>query len=573
MHLLKDYLSYLAVTSLIVLGYINISPLWVDIGYAKPGIFRLEIPLLLTGLTLLYFSQLTKWSYKYLLPAFPVVITYLGFDTFYNNLGRAPRPSDLNTLWEVFLFSPFLGIGILFTLLTLFFSILLLIHQASKHYSKKAFTKTLACKALAVVILTFLLSTDFYQNFFMAWFNYIPESQRATIRHNGRLSSFFYYFWREKENRKKLLSYASSTVDVGNSLYPGKPVRKANIHLIVLESFLDPRMIEGIRFNRSPLAEELRTLLADGQFSLVHSPVYGGNTAQPEFELLSGIKAYAKVESVEFNVMNGSEVHGFVNRLKENGYKTLGTIATGFGYFNSKQAYKSLGLSDVVYLGKTAVKRSGDRRIFDGDLLNFNLNRVKGLIENDAEPIFNYVLGMYGHMPYDRNKAVRPDIINPNLDDEKIHRIANQFYYRTKALGSYLAKLRAIDPASIIYVTSDHLPPVFNRHIRYSQDNYTNIALLFDAGSLVDVSGKHYYEIPWLLWDKLVKGTDQRLVKIETTSTSLSDHPNSAARQLATLAPANKWHGENIPSPGKAPLTEQQPTMEELYFKTLYESL
>jgi len=441
MHLVKDYLSYLLLTILLVLGYINISVLWVDIRFFKPGLFRTEIPLVAAGLTILYFAKLRNRCSRYLLPVAPIILIYLGFDLFYNNLGRAPRPSDLHTIREVILFSPATGAGILLFMLAPLLPIGLLLWSAARVYPRKKFAKLLLYKTAAAITCTLLLSIALSYDH-ERWFRYIPQSQKATIRHNGRISSFIYYFWHEKENRKKLLTYAPGNVDIVHTLYPGKPSRRPNIHLIVLESFVDPRMIKGAQFNRSPLAEELQRLIGEKGF------------------------AYARIESVEFNVMNGGEVHSFVHQLKANGYRALGTIATGFGYFNSKQAYKSLGLTDVVYLEEMGLPRPGD---------------------------LNYLLGMYGHMPYDRNPVLRPDIIHAtNPENETLNRIANQFYYRTRALAAYLEELLTIDPDSIIYVTSDHLPPIFGQTLRYAGDNYTNIALMLDSGEHIDVSGRHY---------------------------------------------------------------------------------
>ena len=565
MRLVKDYLFYLLVTILLVLGYINASVLWVDIRYAKPALFRTEIPLLALVLTILYFGKLQSRFSKYLLPLTPIILAYLGFDLFYNNLGRAPRPSDLRTIQEVLLFSPLIGTGIILFLMAPLASVGLLLGQAAKAYPRDEFLRLLQYKAIAAVTCILLLYAvfSFYHE---SWFRYIPQSQKATIRHNGRISSFIYYFWHERENREKLLAYTSDSVQIGDTLYPGEPLRTPDIHLIVLESFIDPRMVEGVRFNRSPLAEELRRLLGKRGFDLVYSPAYGGNTAQPEFELLSGIKAYAKVESVEFNVMNGGAIHAFLHRLKTHGYRTLGTIATGFGYFNSKQAYRSLGLDDVVYLEEGDLPRQGDRRVFDGDLFQANLQRIRKRIAEGKGPVFNYLLGMYGHMPYDRNPRLRPDVIQVTPANERLRRIANQFYYRTRALGNYLEELLAIDPDAIIFVSSDHLPPIFGPTLRYSEDKYTNIALLFDAGERIDENGKRYYEIPWQIWDRLTGKTHRRPIRIPGEETT-SPRPGAGGNR-DVAAPA---------SSGTASCTKTSPlvpciSMEELYFEALHES-
>ena len=96
-----------------------------------------------------------------------------------------------------------------------------------------------------------------------------------------------------------------------------------------------------------------------------------------------------------------------------------------------------------------------------------------------------------------------PDIINSDHQDERVKRISNQFYYRTKAVADFIKQLTAIDSSSIIYITSDHIPPLLDDNIHYGLDRYENISLFINDGHAVDVSGKRYYEIPWLIWDEL----------------------------------------------------------------------
>jgi len=138
--------------------------------------------------------------------------------------------------------------------------------------------------------------------------------------------------------------------------------------------------------------------------------------------------------------MDGNKASSFVNQLKKMRYKALATIATNKGYFNSPQAYRSLGFNEISFLEENGnfKKTDGDVRIFDGILLEHNLIKVRNILKESDSPIFNYVLGMYGHVPYERNLKERPDVIDVNHDDRRIHRIANQFYYRTKAIAEYI---------------------------------------------------------------------------------------------------------------------------------------
>jgi len=254
------------------------------------------------------------------------------------------------------------------------------------------------------------------------------------------------------------------------------------------------------------LAEELIPFLnTDKDFSRIISPVYGGGTAQAEFELLTGVKALSKVNQIEFNVMKGGAINSFILKLMENNYRQLSTVASSAGFFNSQQAYLSLGLNDVAFLEDIREEKGLPDLgpLFDGDLFEQNLQQVEQALADNDRPLVNYVLGMYGHLPFTRDEQKRPDIVSVEHKDDRLRRISNQFYYRTKALADYLNKLTALDPTAIIYVTSDHLPSILTPKTTYSLDDKVNIAIFLDKGKPVDVSGKYLYEIPWLIWDAL----------------------------------------------------------------------
>jgi phosphoglycerol transferase MdoB-like AlkP superfamily enzyme len=336
----------------------------------------------------------------------------------------------------------------------------------------------------------------------------MPWSELFTVQSNGRLASFFHYARRDLESRRVLARF-SDLGDIPAALFPGAPAVKRNVHLVVLESFVDPRLFEGVGYSRSPLADELKPfLLPTGTgFSHVVSPVYGGGTARACFELLSGLPSLGLVEPVEFNLMRKGRIEAFPAQLARNGYVTMATTAASSEYFNEPRAYASLAMDSVQFLGDPGsgfVPRPGDREIFDGDLFEHNLQRLgERRATAGGRPLLNYILGMYGHYPYNRNYKRRPDLIGDDSGIKDVRRIANQFYYRTQALGRYLAQLKAQDPTAIVLVTADHIPAILTAGIRYRHEKFVNSALLLDAFRPVDIGGRRQYEIPWLIWDLL----------------------------------------------------------------------
>lgn len=331
-------------------------------------------------------------------------------------------------------------------------------------------------------------------------YHYIEWSQAKTIKKNGRFSSFIYFALQSRRDQAKLAKYKERSLEIDKLLFQtDQLLQKPNIYIVVLESFIDPRLIKDATFSPSPLAPELKAYLYNSDFSHTISPVYGGGTAQAEFEILTAAKAFAKIHSVDFNTLGGESIDGFVSLLKHNGYSTVATIATYSGYYNSQAAYTSIGFDDIRFLEDRDdfQKSEGDKKIFDGDLYKYNIRLLETALKK--EPYLLYSLGMYGHFPYARNLAQRPQRITTTHPDARVERIANQFFYRTKALASYIKDILEKDPHSVIFVSSDHIPPILDKNIEYKLDKFQNISLLLIDGKPVDISGYHYYEIPQVI--------------------------------------------------------------------------
>ena len=79
------------------------------------------------------------------------------------------------------------------------------------------------------------------------------------------------------------------------SLHAGV-TRGSNVHLIVLESFLDPTLFRNVVFSTSPVHPEFAGLFA-GNEGTVRSAVFGGRTCQAEFEALCGLPPFAHVSA------------------------------------------------------------------------------------------------------------------------------------------------------------------------------------------------------------------------------------------------------------------------------------
>ncbi len=502
--------------------YIDYAGDWVVYGNGlltfNPKIYQIEIPLFVILSLFFFFPSLNNTILRNLLPIVPSLILYFLFDAFYNFFGRVATPSDFENLLDIFSFSISLGIGLVSIYLLIPVSVYLSI-KLNTRFNFSQLTVSLVMRLALLSLFVFTMTTQTTKTFQDKFFNYTVWAQEDTVRENGRINSAVFYALQELNYSQTLKQYSNqqnNEINIKKQLYPGQIQAPKNIHIVVMESFIDPRLIKELILPDSVVSKDLLKYLDQQQnFSRVISPIYGGGTAQAEFELLTGIKALGKVNKIEFNTMQGNGINAFLHALSLNDYFTNAMIAPSSEFFNSKRAYKSLGFNEVDFLQEGSVVKNvmNSDVLFDGDLFDLNIRFLEKHFEKNDKPILNYVLGMYGHMPFDRNTKLRPDVISPNHSDDRLNRIVNQFYYRTNALASYLKKLIEIDPTSVIFITSDHLPSVMSKDAHYQLDNKINIALFINNGKAIDVSGKYFYQIPWLIWDIISEKSDKKALK------------------------------------------------------------
>ena len=465
----------------------------------------LEFPLIIMFyLSLL--SILKNSLFNYLIAGLPFVLFYIVFNEFYLYYNRTLRFSDFYQIPELIKFSKFWQVGIGFLIVALFTYFFI------KNLNKKKLRKPFIL--LAILLITFY-SIKFEPNTFLKLnmslgFQENTQKQKINAQNRGILN---YMLFVEAKKNKAIKDLKNSPIDNVTKDLNLKTNLK-NIHFIVLESFYDPNMFSNLSFSKNPLYPEFERKYADIH-NYSRSPVYAGLTPQAEFELLTGVPAYQDYSTIEFNMFTGEKVDGFVNNLKKLGYKTIAMNAVSPEIFNSYNAYKSIGFEDQFYLygKKYSETKKSYELMFDGEVFKKNL-KVLDSIKNihPSTPVFNYVLGIYGHTPFPMNDSIHPKIIDIEFEREKVgdyeSRTINQIYYRTKALYNYLNELIERDPKSIIVVVGDHMPFIKDIEDYGYQDKYKiRFYILKDGKSVQIEKVVNHYELPNLII-KLISGEE-----------------------------------------------------------------
>jgi len=481
---------------------------------------------LLAGLYAWFYAILRPVRGRAWLAAIPLLLLYVVQDAVFIGMGKVFRAVEAQELPELLRILPAphaVGVAAaLFVPLGLFLAFV-------NWRRPRPILAGLVPVALFVAALEF--APQVYSGYLERFGNQIYIfSDRISVQSNGRLAMMLYHEAQRVIANRTALPYRNrAEYDHDSATFAADLARHSNqrnVHLVVMESFLDPTLFRDLKFSRDPVHPDFRKLFGN-KVSLSVSPVFGGATAQAEFEVLCGVPALEKLSSIEFNVFSGAPARCLPDILAQAGYRTVASNAYKPDFFNEEQAYRGVGFGESFfprefnggresYLSVAAAGK--EEYLFDGDLFEQNLAFVAAALKEPGhKPLFNYVMTIYGHTPHPLDPERRPAIIDlvASHQDEHLRLVVNQFYYRTQAVAHYLRELRRIDPDSLVIVVSDHVPPLNYGPNTYKAlaymgnvegSYYFNRALVLENGKPRAYTTLHHYDMPELIYNYMTNG-------------------------------------------------------------------
>jgi len=471
----------------------------------------------------LFLIGMKKGWFRYFAAAVPVACFYIVFETYYKIWNTPFKFITVKQLPEL------LHVLDIFKILVLVGAVILLIGIIFSVWDFKNYKRSMISLTLLLLI---FFSVDLYPQIYMKYFSLahaeiIPLRDADNIYRNGRLSMTLYWEAKRRlavEKLEKIVPEIDNAYELQVVNLVQNVKHKKNIHLIVLESFFDPSLFRGVKFSQPPLHPKLAAVF-QGKLGVSRSPVFGGRTAQPEFEVLTGVPAFAEFSDIDFNIFSGSPTYSLPWILRKAGYQTIVTNSYMLNAFNADNAYHGLYFEEVYFPkeyanGRTTYIERGNlgKHIFMTDkyLLRKNLEFITQRREkNPDKPIFNYVLGVDGHWPFDvaaKDKTSRIKVLEPkDFDKELLEKYANQVYGRSKAIADYIEGIEKIDPESIVIIVGDHLPrlelglwkdmgPELYKKLRYLNDSPTNHRYSLIAGisngKAIEFNNISHYNVP-----------------------------------------------------------------------------
>ncbi|MFU8788352.1 MAG: LTA synthase family protein [Methylobacter sp.] len=279
---------------------------------------------------------------------------------------------------------------------------------------------------------------------------------------------------------------------------PKKPVStKAftprNVHIILLESFWDPNELKKAKYKPNPLSPEFRELWKNAGYSHALDPVFGGFTANSEFEVLCGFPVVKNSVKFERQLLN--DVPCLPHLLADKGYRTIASHPNVPVFWNRVNAYRRMGFETYWSL-KDFVKDDMNREFMsDRTLYRQVLEKIAGSLEA-KQPVLDYIVTYFGHWNYPLSES-RPNKVSSPSEVEEVPAYANTIYYKTRELMEFIKNVRERDPDGIIVMFGDHLPFLGENFAGYVESG----VLTTNRSDFTPAMFKSYVSTPMIIID------------------------------------------------------------------------
>ena len=293
--------------------------------------------------------------------------------------------------------------------------------------------------------------------------------------------------YNEKDAREALASYETA----------GTPANTPNIIVVMNEAFSDPAVLGEFTTNEDymPFVHSLLRGAEDTVSGLLNVSVKGGNTANTEFEYLTGNSmAFLPYGSIPYQQYIKNETPSMASWLSGFGYRTVAMHPYRAAGWDRNKVYPLMGFDEMYF--EEFYKDSDVIRKYVGDEADYE--KIIQIYEQKkpGEPLFLFNVTMQNHSSYNDwadYDNFSPDITVDGSDSEvlsaylSLMKLSDQ---ATERLVDYFAKE---EEDTVIVFFGDHQPT----------DSVVNPVLKLNGTSSSSLSAEEEalrYQVPFFIW-------------------------------------------------------------------------
>lgn len=347
---------------------------------------------------------------------------------------------------------------VIFTIVAVTFLTIMLIREKPKRPDYKKLSLV-----LSIILIASLLPVDFITDA-------KDRSPKANLTeeayHYGFVCCFLNSIFnsgidKPDEYSEKSIDSIISNFDL-KSIHDPKNVKTPNIVVIQLESFVDPYLFKTAEYNKDPIPNfrKLKNEYSSGKLGV---SVFGGGTANTEFEVLTGMSTnfFGIGEYPYETVLHEKAVESVCYDLKELDY-TAHAIHNHTGTFYDRYlVYKNLGFdtfTPIEHMNDLNFNKLGWAKsdVFTKYILD-SLNSTEG-----SDFVFAATVQGHGKYPVIANADYEIELINGsnhimNMKGE-LEFYINELHNEDAWLGEMISKLSEYPEPVMAIIYGDHMP-------------------------------------------------------------------------------------------------------------------
>ena len=159
---------------------------------------------------------------------------------------------------------------------------------------------------------------------------------------------------------QEAVSTALAAVESSTAAKPAPSVEHPNVIFVMSEAFWDPTRLPNVKFSRDPLPN-LHALMKTHTSGWLFSPQFGGDTANVEFEVLTGNSmSFLPFGSIAYQQYVHEPMQSLASVYADQGYQTVALHTYDKWFWKRDQVYPLLGFQRFVGLddlGESGLQR------------------------------------------------------------------------------------------------------------------------------------------------------------------------------------------------------------------------
>lgn len=345
---------------------------------------------------------------------------------------------------------------------------------------------------IAILLVTAIASVNLYNQAFLKD-NGITFTWWTHERYNGFLVGTIVQA--ENYGTQKPVNYSPETVErikEENTLKTQTNQDKPDIICVMNESFSDLRVINNFSKNEEYMPY-FNTLKLDPNTITgnLYVSVKGGNTANTEYEFLSGDTMGFYNSMIPFNAYVNREMPNNVTAMEKQGYTTLGFHPWNKSGWSREKVYKLLGFDKSYFISDLDSNKIERMRNYPSDSYDYSqLNTYYDQMPESPRFLFNVTMQNHGgYTSSDFDSFIK-------VDGEDKYKKTNQYLTLIKhsddALKELIEHYKKVDRKVIICFWGDHQPAV--------EDEFFEKLYGKKLDSLTQEELEKQYITPFLIW-------------------------------------------------------------------------